>query len=84
MIRNLLAAGALALAISPALAQEGADPHDHIRLPYLKYPEDVPIRRLRSHPERIEDIEFSKDTGRPTLQRAPLGARIRRLALLRL
>jgi hypothetical protein len=78
MIRNLLAAGALALAISPALAQEGADPHDHIRLPYLKYPEDVPTPAV--NPERIEDIEFSKDTGRPTLQRAALGARIRRLA----
>jgi hypothetical protein len=52
MIRHLLGAGALALAISPALAQEGADPHDHIRLPYLKYPEDVPTPAVKVAPRK--------------------------------
>jgi hypothetical protein len=50
--------------------------------PISNTPKTSRLRRLSSRPERIEDIEFSKDTGRPTLQRAALGARIRRLANL--
>ena len=78
MIRNLFAAGAIALAISPALAQDGAEPaRDHIRLPFLTYPADRPAPPVKAAPRSNQGHRVLEGHRSTNARGAAPGARIR-------